>query len=157
MRVSKSGYYRWQEHRVSKRQRENERLLEVIKDIHVSVRETYGSPRMRAELCARGYPCGRNRVARIMRGNSIVTRMTIRFKRLTKAGKKPAPAPNLLNRKFEVADANRVWASDITYIPTAEGFLYLAVVLDLYSRQVVGWSMSSRLNPELVGSALRAC
>jgi transposase InsO family protein len=74
---------------------------------------------------------------------------------LTKAGKKPPAAANLLDRQFEVPAANRVWASDITYIPTAEGFLYLAVVIDLYSRQVVGWGMSSRLNPQLVGGALR--
>lgn len=152
--VSKSAYYRWQEHRASKRQKENELLLDEIKEIHVFVRETYGSPRMRAELCARGYSCGRNRVARIMRENGIAAKMTIRFRRLTKAGKKRPAASNLLDRKFGVAAANRVWASDITYIPTAEGFLYLAVVLDLYSRQVVGWGMSSRLNPELVGSAL---
>jgi len=129
--------------------------LSRIKEIHGSVRETYGSPRMKAELCARGYPCGRHRVARIMRENGIMAKMTIRFKRLTKAGKKQPPAANLLDRKFEVVTPNRVWASDITYIPTAEGFLYLAVVLDLYNRQVVGWGMSSRLNPELVGNALR--
>ncbi len=152
--ASKSAYYRWCEHRVSKRQKENELLLAVIREIHLFVRGTYGSPRMRAELCSRGYSCGRHRVARIMRENGIVAKMTIRFRRLTKAGKKRPAAPNLLDRKFEVAAANRVWASDITYIPTAEGFLYLAVVLDLYSRQVVGWGMSSRLNPELVGSAL---
>jgi transposase InsO family protein len=109
---------------------------------------------MRAELLARGYLCGHNRVARIMRENGIVTKMTIRFKRLTKAGKKPPAAPNLLERRFEVGVANRVWASDITYIPTSEGFLYLAVILDLCSRRVVGWGMSSRLNPALVLSAL---
>lgn len=153
--VSSSAYYRWQEHRVNKRQRENELLLGVIKEIHASVRESYGSPRMKAELCARGYTCGRNRVARIMKENGIIARRTIRFRRLTKAGKKRPPAPNLLDRKFEVTVANRVWASDITYIPTAEGFLYLAVVLDLYSRRIVGWGMSSRLNPELVVNALR--
>jgi putative transposase len=152
--VSKSAYYRWQEHRVSKRQEENELLLGVIKEIHASVRESYGSPRMKVELCARGYACGRNRVAKIMRENGIMARRTIRFRRLTKAGKKQPPAPNLLDRKFGVTIANRVWASDITYIPTAEGFLYLAVVLDLYSRRVVGWGMSSRLNPELVVNAL---
>ena len=154
MGVSRSAYYRWQKHRVSKRQEENELLLTEIKEIHASVRESYGSPRMKVELCARGYTCGRNRVAKIMRENEIIARRTIRFRRLTKAGKKQPPAPNLLDRKFGVAVANRVWASDITYIPTAEGFLYLAVVLDLYSRRIVGWGMSSRLNPELVVNAL---
>ena len=129
-------------------------LLEEIKKIHSSVRESYGSPRMRAELVSRGYICGRNRVARLMRENGIIARRVVRFRRLTKAGKRNPVAANLLDRKFNVSEANRVWASDITYIPTAEGFLYLAVVLDLYSRRVVGWGMSSRLNPELVGSAL---
>ncbi len=152
--VSKSAYYRWQEHGVSKRQRENEMFLDVIKEIHTSVRESYGSPRMTAELSARGYTCGRNRVAKIMRDNGIIARRAVRFRRLTKAGHKRPPAPNLLDRNFDIASTNRVWASDITYIPTAEGFLYLAVVLDLYSRRIVGWGMSSRLNPELVVNAL---
>ena len=109
---------------------------------------------MRVELGARGYPCGHNRVARIMREHNIVSKIAIRFKRLTKAGKRPPAAANLLDRKFTVPAANRVWVSDITYIPTAEGFLYLAVVLDLYSRQVVGWGMSGKLNLELVLSAM---
>jgi transposase InsO family protein len=90
-----------------------------------------------------------------MRDNGIIARMTVRFRRLTRAGKKRPPAPNLLDRQFAVAAPNRVWVSDITYIPTAEGFLYLAVILDLYSRRVVGWGMSSRLKPELTLSALR--
>lgn len=152
--VSKSAYYRWRKHGISKRQKENELILDVIKEIHPSVRQSYGSPRMTVELNARGYACGRNRVARIMRDNGIIAKRTVRFRRLTKASHKKPPAPNLLNRNFEVAVANRVWASDISYIPTAEGFLYLAVVLDLYSRRIVGWSMSSRLNPELVFNAL---
>jgi transposase InsO family protein len=83
-----------------------------------------------------------------------MAKMTVRFRRLTKAGKRKPAAANVLDRRFQVSDPNRVWASDITYIKTAEGHLYLAVVLDLYNRQVVGWGMSSRLNPDLVGSAL---
>ena len=154
MGVSRSAYYRWRKHRVSKRQMENKLLLEKIREIHSSVHESYGSPRMRVELCARGYICGRNRVARIMRENGIMAKRIIRFRRLTKAGKKRPAAPNILDRRFNVCEANHVWASDITYIPTAEGFLYLAVVIDLYSRRVVGWGMSSRLTPELVGNAL---
>jgi putative transposase len=134
---------------------ENEELLRVIGEIHVSVRQTYGSPRMRAELLSRGYSCGHNRVARLMREGGIIARMTIRFRRLTRSGKKRPPAANLLDRKFDVEGPNRVWASDITYVPTKEGFLYLAVILDLYSRSVVGWGMSSRLTPDLVASALR--
>jgi transposase InsO family protein len=90
-----------------------------------------------------------------MRENGITAKMTVRFRSLTKAGKKRPAAPNLLDRRFAVGRPNLVWASDITYIPTKEGFLYLAVILDLYSRAVVGWGMSSRLTPDLVSSALR--
>jgi putative transposase len=133
---------------------ENEELLRQIKDIHKSVRETYGSPRMTVELKGLKHPCGHNRVARLMRENEIVAKTTRRKMRLSKAGKKRPAAPNLLNRNFEVAEPNKVWASDITYIPTSEGFLYLAVVLDLYSRRVVGWGMSERLTPDLVAGAL---
>lgn len=139
----------------SKRQQENELLLHEIREIHLFVRETYGSPRMRVELCSRGYSCGVNRVARLMRENGIMARMTVRFRRLTKAGKREPVADNVLDRRFAVAAPNRVWASDITYIRTGEGHLYLAVVLDLHSRRVVGWGMSNRLGPDLVGSALR--
>lgn len=154
MGVSPSGYYGWRRHGVSKRQLENEELLKVIREIHISVKETYGSPRMMAELSGRGYSCGHNRVARLMKENGITTKMTIRFRHLTRSGKRKPSAPNILNQNFEVAVANRVWASDITYIPTKEGFLYLAVVLDLYNRQIVGWGMSGRLGPDLVLSAL---
>jgi putative transposase len=129
--------------------------LKVIREIHLFVRQTYGSPRMRAELLTRGYFCGHNRVARIMRESGIMAKMTVRFRRLTRSGKRRPAAPNLLDRKFEVAKPNAVWVSDITYIPTKEGFLYLAIVLDLYSRSVVGWGMSERLTPDLVASALR--
>lgn len=152
--VSPSGYYGWLRRGVSKRQRENGELLKAIREIHISVREIYGSPRVRAELLSRGYSCGHNRVARLMREGGIIAKMTIRFRHLTRSSKKRTPAPNLLDRRFEVARPNKVWASDITYIPTSEGFLYLAVVLDLYSRSVVGWGMSSRLTPDLVASAL---
>jgi transposase InsO family protein len=153
--VSRSAFYGWQERPVRKRQQENKRLLDAILEIHGYVRETYGSPRMKAELQGRGYLCGHNRVARIMKENGVMAKTTARFRGLTKSGRKNPPAPNILDRKFRVAAPNRVWVSDITYIPTAEGFLYLAVVLDLFSRRVVGWGMSPRLNPELVGAALR--
>lgn len=153
--VSTSGYYRWLRYPESWRSRENYRLVGVMREIHEMVGQTYGSPRMHAELCARGYSCGRNRVVRLMRKHEIMARMTVRFRRLTKAGKRKSVAPNVLDRQFQVSVPNRVWASDITYIPTAEGHLYLAVVIDLFSRQVVGWGMSSRLNQDLVGNALR--
>lgn len=155
MRVSRSSFYRWRSHLPGKRQQENEELLQAIREIHRSVRGIYGSPRMRAELLSRGYSCGRHRVARLMQDNGIMAKMTIRFRHLTRSGKRRLAAPNLLDRKFDVSEPNKVWASDITYIPTSEGFLYLAVILDLYSRTVVGWGMSGRLTPDLVASALR--
>ena len=153
--VSTSGYYRWRNRSESRRSRENRVLVDEMLKIHNEVNRTYGSPRMHEELLARGYSCSRNRVARLMRKNDIIAKMTIRFRRLTKAGKRKPAAENILDRKFDVCLPNRVWASDITYIKTAEGHLYLAVVLDLYSRQVVGWCMSSRLDPDLVVTALR--
>lgn len=152
--VSASGYYRWLRGLESRRSRENLDLVGEMRKIHELTDRTYGSPRMHEELCARGYLCGRHRVARLMRKHEIVAKMTIRFRRLTKAGRRKPTAENILNRQFAVSTPNRVWASDITYIKTAEGHLYLAVVLDLYSRQVVGWGMSSRLNPDLVVKAL---
>jgi transposase InsO family protein len=115
-------------------------------NIHQSVSQTYGSPRMHAELLARGFRCGRRRVARLMRRHGLIAKMTVRFRTV---------ADNVLNRRFAVTEPNRVWAADITYIPTAEGHLYLAVVIDLYSRQVVGWAMTGRLGSELVVTALR--
>ncbi len=152
--VSASGYYRWLRGLESRRSRENLDLVGEMRKIHELTDRTYDSPRMHEELCARGYLCGRHRVARLMRKHEIVAKMTIRFRRLTKAGRRKPTAENILNRQFAVSTPNRVWASDITYIKTAEGHLYLAVVLDLYSRQVVGWGMSSRLNPDLVVKAL---
>lgn len=125
-----------------------------MQKIHIGPKESYGSPNMHKDLLSLGYSCGHNRVARLMRENGIISKVTVRFRSLTKAGKRAPAAPNLLDRNFEVATPNRVWASDITYIPTREGFLYLAVVLDLYNRAVVGWGMSGRLGAELVVSAL---
>lgn len=152
--VSPSGYYAWRKRPVSQRDQENERLVTAMRQIHEAVRQTYGSPRMHAELVARGFTCGRHRVARLMRQHGVMAKMTVRFRRLTKAGKREKAADNLLNQQFQVAAPNRVWASDVTYVPTGEGYVYLAVVLDLYSRQVVGWAMTSRLGADLVVAAL---
>lgn len=154
-RISKSAFYRKASHPLSKRELENRRMVEVMKEIHTGHKKAYGSPNMRFELLSLGYSCGHNRVARLMRENGIVSKVAVRFRSLTKAGKRAPVAGNLLDQKFEIGLPNRVWASDITYIPTREGFLYLAVVLDLYNRQVVGWGMSNRLGAELVSGALR--
>ena len=154
LHVTCSGYYAWCTRPISRRVLENNRLVSAMCAIHHAVDASYGSPRMHAELVSRGFVCGLNRVARLMRDKGLIAKTTIRFRNLTKAGKREPAAPNVLNRQFDVTEPNRVWASDITYIPTGEGHLYLAVVLDLYSRQVVGWSMTSRLGSELVTTAL---
>lgn len=152
--VSPSSYYSWRHRPTSHRSLENERLVSVMRLIHKTIDRSYGSPRVHAELLSQGYECGLNRVARLMRHDCLIARTTLRFRSLTKAGKREPAAPNILDRKFSVSEPNRVWASDITYIPTGEGHLYLAVVLDLHSRQVVGWAMTSRINSTLVTTAL---
>ena len=134
LHVSPSGYYTWRGRPASRRAQENERLVTAMREVHRTIDPAYGSPRMHAELVSQGLSCGRHRVARLMRQHGLVARTTVRFRRLTKAGKREPAAPNILDRQFDVTDPNRVWASDITYIPTAQGHLYLAVVLDLYSR-----------------------
>lgn len=155
LRLSRSGYYTWCQRQPSRRQRENQVLLTAMHRIHDAVRQRYGSPRMHQELLAEGYRCGLNRVARLMRQAGLLAKRTVRFRSLTKAGSRGWAAPHLLNRQFTVARANTVWAADISYIPTGEGHLYLAVVLDLHSRLVVGWSISERLGATLVMAALQ--
>jgi transposase InsO family protein len=125
-----------------------------MRSIHRTIDRSYGSPRIHAELLSQGYVCGLNRVARLMHLEGLIARTAVRFRSLTKAGRREPAAPNVLDRQFDVTEPNRVWASDITYIPTGEGHLYLAVVMDLHSRQIVGWAMTSRLNSDLVTAAL---
>ncbi len=153
--VSISGYYAWRDRPASLRSQENERLVRAMREIHQVIDPAYGSPRMHAELTAGGFVCGRHRVARLMRQHDLVARTTVRFRRLTKAGKREPAAANILDRQFTVTAPNRVWASDITYIMTGQGHLYLAVILDLYSRRIVGWAMTNRLGAKLVTTALR--
>ncbi len=152
--VSPSGYYAWKHRRPGHRAQENMALILAMRRIHEDTHERYGSPRMHAELRARGYRCGKHRVARLMRQEGVVAKQRKR-RPGTRFTDLRGKAPNLLNRQFAVSEANRVWATDITYLRTAEGFVYLAVVLDLYSRKVVGWAMRPRLGADLVGSALR--
>jgi putative transposase len=152
--VSRSGYYAWRRRPESRRSFANRKLVAEMEQIHHEVDRTYGSPRMQKELIARGYDCGRNRVAALMRQHGLISKMTIRFRRASKAGYRPQVTPNWLNRQFTVSAPNRVWACDITYLPTREGFVYLGVVLDLFSRRVVGWAMHDRLGAPLVGDAL---
>jgi len=152
--VSSSGYYAWRNRSPSRRDKENEELLKAIRQIFKDVNGCYGSPRMHAELKSRGYRCGRHRVARLMRRHGLAVRRRIK-RPGTRFNDDRGKAPNLLNRQFAVGRINQVWASDITYIRTSQGFVYLAVVLDLYSRRVVGWAMRSRLGADLVSAALQ--
>lgn len=158
LEVSKAGYYAWRERAVSERELVDQRLLTRIKLIHGTSRKTYGSPRIHAVLRREGIRVGRKRVARLMRVGRVLVRTRRRFRVTTNSKHKHPIAPNILKRRFglgQTKSLNRVWASDITYIDTLEGWLYLAVVIDLHSRRVIGWSMSHRMGEELVLDALR--
>jgi transposase InsO family protein len=152
--VSRSRYYAWRRRSQGFRQQENERLLEKIKEAHQMSRRTYGSPRITVELNANGTPCGKNRIARLMRLHGIFAKTKRRFRVTTHSNHNLPVAENLLNRRFETDKPNKVWLSDITYIRTQEGWLYLSTVLDLFNRQVIGWSMDDRLTQDLVLQAL---
>ncbi len=158
LEVSRAAYYGWARQIPSARQSSDEALLAKIKDIHTASRGTYGSPRVHAQLRNDGQACGRKRVARRMRHNSIVGRCKRRFRRTTIADPDAATtAVDLVKRSF-VPDANeidRLWCSDVTYIRTWEGWLYLATVIDVASRRVVGWAMADHMRTELVCDALR--
>ena len=152
--VSRSRYYAGKRLCKSSRQLEDERLLEKIREAHKMSRDTYGSPRVTKELRANGILCGKNRIARLMRFHGIAAKMKRRFKITTHSRHNLPVAENLLNRQFAVDRPNKVWLSDITYIQTQEGWLYLSAVLDLFNRQVIGWSMNDRLTQDLVLNAL---
>jgi putative transposase len=152
--VSKSGYYAWRGRPPSERRRQDALLTERIREIHSRSRETYGYPRVHAELRSLGVRCGRRRVARLMRAAGLRGCVRGKKRRTTRRDPRAAPAPDLLCRDFVAARPNRVWLADITYIPTREGFLYLAFILDAHSRKVVGWSMAPHMRTELVVDAL---
>jgi transposase InsO family protein len=154
LRVSRSGYYAWRKRPPSIRSIRNAVLLEKIKAVHKKSRKTYGSPRVHKKLVAEGERCGRGRVAWLMSANGIRAKQKRKFVATTDSKHDLPVADNILGREFQVDEPNKVWASDITYIPTDEGWLYLAGVLDLCSRTAVGWSMSESLEKELVLDAL---
>lgn len=154
LEVSRSGYYSWRDAQPSKRAEENQRLEIEIKAVHRESRGTYGSPRVHAELQARGFEIGRNRVARLMAELGVTGRRPARFCKTTDSNHDHPIAPNVLERDFNPPAPNQVWVADITYIPTASGWAYLAVVLDLYSRRVIGWSVANHMRAELVLEAL---
>jgi putative transposase len=155
LEVSRGGFYSWLRRPESRWSRETSRLTELIRTIHQESRKTYGCPRVHAELLSRGETCGKNRVARIMRANEIRSKRKRRFRKTTDSKHSLPVAPNLLNQDFKANRPNEVWLADITYIPTAEGWLYLASLEDLFSRRVVGYSMSNSLETQLVLDALQ--
>ncbi len=153
--VSRSGFYRWCNRSSSPRDRENEQLVVQIRQIHHELDRIYGSPRMTQALRQRGFKCNHKRVERLMRIHGIQSKRKRKFKITTHSKHKRAVADNLIQRGFTAAKPNQLWTSDITYIRTQEGWLYLAVFLDVCSRRIVGWSMDQRINDGLVVNAFR--
>ena len=152
LKVSSSGYYDWQGRPESRRAAYDRHLTETIRQVHAESDGTYGSPRVHAELNEVGLPCGRPKVARLMHKAGLRGCPKRRFRVTTRSGM--TRAKNLLKQDFSAEMPNQRWASDITYLWTDQGWLYLAVVMDLYSRRIIGWSMSRRINRHLVVSAL---
>jgi putative transposase len=151
--LSSSGYYAWSQRLPSRRARSNAALTRTLRTIHAASRGTYGVPRVHAELAADGVRIGRNRIARLMRAAGIAGVSRRRFV-VTTVRDEGRPAPDLVARTFAAEQPNELWVADITYIPTWSGFLYLAIVLDVFSRRIVGWSMSTTLHTSVVLDAL---
>ena len=152
--VSTSGYYDWLDRPESHRVRDNRELTNKIKRLRQASREIYGSPKIHKDLIAEGEHCSENRVARLMNKAGIQSKMARKFVLTTNSRNTLEPVPDLLQRQFTVKGSNIAWVSDTTFIATREGWLYVAIVLDLYSRQVIGWAMSERNNTALVQDAL---
>ncbi len=149
-----SGYYAWLAEPKSARAKDDQRLLGLIKHSWLESGGVYGYRKIHADLRELGECCGRHRVARLMRAEGLRSQTGYRRRPGRYGAKPPTPAPNRLERQFNVSEPNKVWVTDITYIRTYEGWLYLAVVLDLFSRQVIGWSMKSRMSSDLAIDAL---
>ena len=152
--VTRSGYYRWFQKPCSKRKQRDDVLVEVISSIQKDSKGRYGSPRVTEALKRRGYRVGHNHVARLMRENGLQVRRRRRFRSTTNSKHSHPVAENLLNRQFDIKEPNRVWVSDITFVATAEGWMYLCIIMDLASRKVVGWSLGHRMKASLVMDAL---
>ena len=154
LEVSVSGYHAWAARADSPTEVWRRELVGAIEEIHAEVKGRYGSPRMTAELNARGHECSENTVAELMREHGIRARAPRRFVRTTDSNHRLPVAANILDRDFEPEEPNQSWCADITYVPTREGWLYLAVVEDLFSRMIVGWSMDESMESRLVVDAL---
>jgi len=155
LKVSRSGFYRWLDRGKSQRERDNDQLLVQIRRIHLQSRQTYGSPRITQALRLEGIKSNKKRVARLMQRNRIVSKIKRKFKVTTRTNPKRPVADNLLKTGLKVLAPNQVWVSDITYLWTREGWGYLAVFLDLWSKKIVGWTFRSRLTDQLVLEAFQ--
>jgi len=153
--VSPSSYYRWCQQPQSQRGAQNQQLLGQIQMIHQQSRQIYGSPKIQQALRQQGICCGRNRIMRLMRQAGLAAKRQRCFKRTTQVNPQHRYAPNHLQQRFVAPAPNRVWLTDITYVATAEGWLYLAAVLDLYSRRIVGWAMDKQMTDALTQQALQ--
>jgi putative transposase len=152
--VTPGGFYAWRARPRSAREQRRDGLVVQLRAVHREMKARYGSPRLHAELVARGQKCCVNTVAKLMHAHGIAAKTARKFRSTTDSDHDRPVAANVLDRQFEPAAANRAWAADITYIPTREGWLYLAAVEDLYSRRVVGWAMGERIDSRLVADAL---
>jgi transposase InsO family protein len=155
LEVSRSGFYAWAQHATSARAKQDQRLVNQLRVLHAASQGCYGSPRLWRDLVANGEHVSRKRVARLMQEQGLVGRRRRRHRKTTDSAHAQPVAANVVNRQFAPAQLNRVWAGDITYIRTWEGWLFLAVVLDLRSRRVVGWAVADHMRTELVLEALR--
>jgi putative transposase len=157
MGVSKSGFYAWKSRRPSRRDAADSALQRVIETIHAASRGTYGAPRIHAELrLGHGVSCSKKRVARLMKAAGVEGCHRRRRRSLTRVDAGAAKAPDLVRRRFEAGTPDRLWVTDITYVPTRRGFAYLAAIVDVFSRKVVGWALQDDLSTGLVSNALEA-
>ena len=152
--VSPSGFYAWRQRERSARERSDDALTARVRAIHAHSRGSYGAPRIQAELAEQGLPVSRKRVARVMRQAGLAGVSRRKGPRTTRRDAQARPAPDLVEREFHADAPDRLWVADITYVPTLAGFLYLAIVLDVFSRRIVGWAMAGHLRTELVLDAL---
>jgi putative transposase len=153
--ISRVGYYQWQRHKATMRKIENLRLLEKIRYYYESSRRTYGLPRLWHSLRREGIIVNRKRVYRLMKLNNIRSKMRNRFRVTTRRDERAVYSKNLINRNFRVGQKKQIWTSDITYLWTKEGWFYLAVVMDMFSRRIIGWSTGINLSANLVERAIR--
>jgi putative transposase len=152
--VTKAGYLAWKRRGLSSRKQRDDVLREEIKTIHANSKRTYGAPRIKSSLADQGMKISRRRTNRLMREAGLVTKYQKKFVTTTKSLHAHGVADNVLNREFEAQKPNQKWVSDVTYLPTTEGWLYLCVILDLFSRRVIGWSFSTTLETTVVLEAL---